>query len=225
LYIIIMALAVFGPFPVAPSGLARGDATATVDKILASKSLYSVGGAAELTVYACDIGVALIFYELLVPVSRSLSLLSLFFRLVFVAVASANVLNHFAPLLILTGGSFLTAFQPDQLRALAATFIRLHTVGFDIALVFFGLHCVVAGYLFSRSSFFPRILGILLAIAGITYLTNSLASFVSPSLVTELSRYTLLLGVGELLLPIWLLTVGVNAQRWKERAKAAGTCA
>jgi hypothetical protein len=148
LYVIIIILAVFAPFPVPPSGLMPGDVAATAAKILASKALYSLGGAAELIVYACDIGVALIFYELLKPVSRSLALLAVFFRLAFVAIAGANVLNHFAPLLLMSGAEYLTAFKPDQLRALAGTFIRLHTIGFDIALVFFGFHYLVAGYLF-----------------------------------------------------------------------------
>ena len=95
-----------------------GDVAATAAKILASKALYSLGGAAELIVYACDIGVALIFYELLKPVSRSLALLAVFFRLAFVAIAGANVLNHFAPLLLMSGAEYLTAFKPDQLRHL-----------------------------------------------------------------------------------------------------------
>jgi hypothetical protein len=195
---------------------------ATAGKILGSKSLYSLGGAAELIVNACDIGVALIFYELLKPVSRELSLFAVFFRLVFAAIASANVLNHFAPLLLMSGADYLTAFNPDQLRALAVTFIRLHTIGFDIALVFFGFHCVAVGYLFFRSTFFPRILGALLAIAGFGYLINSFASFVSPAFAAHLFHYTLVLGVGEILLPLWLLVIGVNAQRWKEQASAAG---
>lgn len=222
LYVMIIVLAVFAPFAVAPSGLMRGDVVATAGKILASKSLYSLGGAAELIVNACDIGVALIFYELLKPVSRELSLFAVFFRLVFAAIASANVLNHFAPLLLMSDADYLTAFNPDQLRALAVTFIRLHTIGFDIALVFFGFHCVVVGYLFFRSTFFPRILGALLAIAGFGYLINSFASFVSPAFAAHLFHYTLVLGVGEILLPPWLLVIGVNAQRWKEQASAAG---
>lgn len=222
LYIIIIVLALFAPFPVAPSWLTRGDVAATTTKILASKSLYSLGGASELIVYACDTGVALIFYELLKPVSRSLSLLALFFRLAYVAIASVNVLNHFAPLFLMSGAAPLTAFNPDQLRALAVTFVRLHTIGFDIALVFFGFHCVGVGYLFFSSTFFPRILGALLAIAGLGYLTNSFASFFSPEFAAHLSTYTLVLGVGEILLPLWLLVVGVNPERWKEQANAAG---
>ena len=222
LYVIIIGLAVFAPFAVAPSWLTRGDEAATAEKIMASKSLYSLGGAAELIVYACDIGVALIFYELLKPVRRDLSLLAVFFRLAFVAIASANVLNHFAPLLFMSGAEYLTAFKPDQLRALAVTFIRLHSIGFDIALVFFGFHCVIVGYLFFRSTFFPRILGALLAIAGLCYLTNTFASLLSSAFAAYLSPYTLVLGIGEILLPLWLLVMGVNAQRWKEQASAVG---
>jgi len=220
LYVVIIVLALFAPFPVAPSWLMHGDVSATLDKILESKSLYALGGAAELMVYACDIGVALIFYELLKPVSRSIALLGLFFRLAFATIASANVLNHFAPLLFMSGAEGLTAFKPDQLRTLAVTFIRLHTIGFDIALVFFGFHCVVVGYLFFRSNFFPRVLGALLALAGLCYLINTFASFLSPAFATHLSRYTLVLGVGEVLSALWLLVIGVNVQRWKEQARA-----
>ena len=151
LYIIIIVGAVFAPFPVAPSGLRHGDAAVTATKMMASKFTGTVfsWGAAELVVYGCDIGVALIFYELLNPVSRRLTLLAAFFRLAYVGIAGANVLNHFAPLLLMSGGEYLTPFQPDQLLALAVTFIRLHIVGFDIALMFFGFHCIVAGYLSS----------------------------------------------------------------------------
>ena len=64
------------------------------------------------------------------------------------------------------GESTLRVFKPDQLQALALVFIRLRTIGLDIALVFFGFHCVVLGYLIFRSAFFPRVLGLLLAIGG-----------------------------------------------------------
>jgi len=133
LYLLIIVGALFAPFAVAPSGMMRGDAgLPTTAQILASKPLYVFGGAAQLVVGACDIGVALIFYGLLKLVSRGLALLAAFFRLVFVAIASANVFNHFAPLLLLSGAAYLNAFKPDQLQALALVFIRLRTIGFDI---------------------------------------------------------------------------------------------
>jgi hypothetical protein len=128
----------------------------TTARILASKPLYVLGGAAQLIVYTCDIGVALIFYELLKPVSRNVALFATLFRLVFVAIASANMFNHFAPLIFLSGAAYLSPFKPDQLQALALVFIRLRTFGFDVALVFFGFHCLLVGYLIFRSTSPPH---------------------------------------------------------------------
>jgi len=223
LYLLIIVGALFAPFAVAPSGMMRGDAALpTAVQILASKPLYVFGGATQLVLGACDVGVALIFYELLKPVSRGLALLAAFFRLVFVAIASANVLNHFAPLLLLTGGEYVSAFKPDQLQALALVFVRLRTIGFDIALVFFGFHCVVLGYLLFRSAFFPRILGLLFAIGGVGYSVNIFANVISPTFRAHLFPYIMLpAGLAEVSLTLWLLVIGVNVQRWKERDSAA----
>ena len=222
-YLVIIVGSLFAPFAVAPSGMMRGQAALpTAAQILAAKPMYILGGATQLVVGACDIGVALIFYQLLKPVSSGLALLAAFFRLVFVAIANANVLNHFAPLLLLSGGEYLNAFKPDQLQALALMFIRLRTIGLDIALVFFGFHCVVLGYLIFRSTFFPRILGLLLAIGGVGYSFNIVANLIPPSIGAHLFPYIMLpAGIAEVLLTLWLLVIGVNDQRWKEQASAA----
>jgi hypothetical protein len=73
-----------------------------------------------------------------------------------VAIASANMFNHFAPLIFLSGAAYLSPFKPDQLQALALVFIRLRTFGFDVALVFFGFHCLLVGYLIFRSTSPPH---------------------------------------------------------------------
>jgi Domain of unknown function (DUF4386) len=224
LYLLIIIGGLFAPFALAPSGMMLADAALpTTARILASKPLYVLGGAAQLIVYTCDIGVALIFYELLKPVSRNIALLATFFRLVFVAIASANMFNHFAPLIFLSGAAYLSAFKPDQLQALALGFIRLRTFGFDIALVFFGFHCLLVGYLIFRSTFFPRILGIGLATGGIGYVANILATAIPPETGAHLFPYIMLpAGVAEISLTLWLIIVGVNVPRWKEQASAAG---
>lgn len=223
LYVLIMFGAVFAPFAFAPSAMMHGDAGLPfLAKILVSKPLYVLGGSIQLLVYACDIGVALIFYELLKPVSRSVALLATVLRLVFAGIASANMFNHFAPLIVLSGSDYLGAFQPDQLQVLALMFITLRTFGFDIALVFFGLHCLVLGYLVFRSTFFPRILGVGLAIAGMGYLGNILVTAIPPAIGAYLFPWILLpAGIAELSLTVWLIVVGVNVPRWKELASAA----
>ncbi len=220
LYLLIIVGALFIPFAVSPSGMMQGDAALpTVAHILAAKQLYILSGIAQLILGACDIAIALILYELLKPVSRSLALLAAFFRLVFVAIANANVLNHFAPLLLLSGAKYLSAFSPDQLQALATAFIGFRTTGLDIALVFFGFHCVIIGYLIFRSTFFPRILGLLLAIGGAGYIANICVTVLPSEIAGRFFPYVMLpAGVAELLLSLWLIVMGVNVANWRKQA-------
>jgi hypothetical protein len=224
LYLLIIIGGLFAPFALAPSGMMLGEAALpTTAKILASKPLYVLGGVAQLIVYTCDIGVALIFYELLKPVSKSVALLATFFRLVFVAIASANMFNHFAPLIFLSSADYLSAFTTDQLQAFALAFLRLRTFGFDIALVFFGFHCLLVGYLVFKSTSLPRILGIGLAIGGLGYLANILTTAIPAAIRDHLFPYVMLPGgLAEISLTLWLIIVGLNVPRWKKEASAAG---
>jgi hypothetical protein len=84
-------------------------------------------------------------------------------------------------------------------------------------LLFFGPYCLLLGYLIFRSTFLPRVLGVLMALAGLGWLM-----FLMPPLAKHLSIYIMVLGIfAEGLLMLWLLVKGVNVQRWMERASAA----
>jgi uncharacterized protein DUF4386 len=84
------------------------------------------------------------------------------------------------------------------------------------SLVFFGPYCILLGYLIFRSTFLPRILGVLMAFAGLGWLV-----FLSP-FANHLSTYLKVLGfLAEMSLMLWLIVKGVNVQRWKDRASAA----
>ena len=100
--------------------------------------------------------------------------------------------------------------------------LRLFENGFAICLVFFGFYCLSFGYLIFRSTFFPRIIGVLLVIQGLLYLTNSFANFLAPGIAAHVFPYLAASAVAEISLCLWLLLMGVNAQRWKEQASAAG---
>jgi hypothetical protein len=116
----------------------------------------------------------------------------------------------------------LSIFNAGQQQALALMFLELRAQGFDICLVFFGFYCILIGYLIFRSTFLPKILGVLMAIAGLGYLINSFATFLSPAFAIHLIPYVLAPGLlGEGSLTVWLLAVGVNVQRWKEQESAA----
>ena len=103
-------------------------------------------------------------------------------------------------------------------QALALMFLNLNAETPDIYLVFFGLFNLLIGYLIFRSTFLPRILGVLMALSGLGWLT-----FLSPPMANYVFSYIAVLGIlAEALLMLWLLVKGVDVQRWKERASAAG---
>jgi hypothetical protein len=193
-----------------------GDAAATATNILAHLSLFQLGFAANLIQFACYVAVTGLFYDLLRPVNRGLSLLAAFFSLVGCTIGAVSCLFYFAPVVILGGAQYLNVFKVEQLQALALMFLKLYGQCFNISFVFFGFYCLLIGYLIFRSSFLPRILGAGMAFAGLGWLT-----FLSPALAHHLVPYILAAGIGEISLTLWLLVAGVNAQRWKEQASAA----
>src|ERR1700687_579027 len=148
-----------------------GNAASTAANILGHQRLFWLGFASSLIGVGFHIAWALLLYELLKPVNRSLSLLAAFVILVGCAIQALTSLFYLAPLLILQGGSSLSAFTPEQLQALALMFLKLNTYAFNIYLVFFGFWCILIGYLIFRSTFLPRILGVLVAISGLGWVT------------------------------------------------------
>ena len=195
-----------------------GNGAATAANILGHGRLFWLGFASSLIGVACHIAWALLMYELLKPVNRSLSSLAAFVILVGCAIQALTSLLYLAPLLILQDGSSLSAFTVEQLQALALMFVKLRTYAFDVYLVFFGFWCILIGYLIFRSTFLPRVLGVLLAISGlgwVTYLSPPLANHLWPFIATASA-------LGEIPLEFWLIVMSVNVQRWKEQASAAG---
>ena len=210
--------ATFGQVIVRDRLVVAGDAAATAANILGHEPLFWLGFASSLIGVAFHIAWAVLMYELLKPVNKSLSLLAAFIILVGCAIQTLTSFLYLTPLLILKGGSSLSAFTPEQLQALALMFLKLNAYAFNIDLVFFGLWCVLTGYLIYRSAFLPRILGVLLSISGLGFLT-----YIYPPLAYRLffPYIAVASALGEIPLELWLIVMGVNAQRWKEQASAA----
>ena len=188
-----------------------GDAAATAASIRAHESLFRLGFAANLFASACYVAVTLLFYELFKPVSRSISMLAAFFSLVGCAVGAFGSLFQLAPLVVLGGAQYLGVFNVEQLQALALVLLKLGAQANNIGLVFFGCYCLLIGYLIFRSDFLPAILGVLMAIGGAGWLTNSFISFLSPPLARSLSSWMMAPGIlGEAALTLWLLVMGVK---------------
>jgi hypothetical protein len=196
-----------------------GDAAATAANLLASESAFRLALTANLVAGACYLGVTVLLYALLKPVSRSLSLLAATFGLAGVAAGAAASLLQLAPLLLLKEAPYLGAFTPGQLQALAQTFIRVAWQGGGIGMMFFGVQCALIGALIVRSTFLPSLLGVLLGAGGASYVVSSLVSFTAPALGAQLSPFIVPIAlIGEGSLCVWLILKGVNVPGWQEQA-------
>ena len=204
----------FGQVIVPGMLVVAGNAKATAANILAHGLLFRLSILAALIGVACHIAWIFLFYELFKPVNRSLSLLAAFVGLVAIAIQACSSLFQVAPLIVMEAGQSFSAFNVDQLQALTLMSLRFSARAFNTYLAFFGIWCVLMGYLIFRSTFMPRIIGVLEAFAGLCWLT-----FLWPPLGHYLSPYNQVLSApGELSLMLWLLVMGVNSQRWNEQA-------
>ena len=213
-YLLGALTSVLGQMVVLGMFVVSGSATATASNILSHESLFRLGFVSSLLTVPFHLVWAVLFHALFRPVNRSVSRLAGHVMLVACMMWVLSSLLYLAPLLVLHGKASLSAFAPEQLQALALMFRNLNGQACDIGLVFFGFWCVMIGYLIFRSTFLPRIIGALEALAGMGYLTllwQPLAHYLYP--------YNLALaGPGEISLLLWLLVKGVNVGKWKETA-------
>ncbi len=218
-FYLVLLVSGFDMFFVFGKLVVRGDAAATAANILAHQATFMAGFAAAALGVAAYLVVTALFYRLFEPVNRTLSLCAAFFSLTGCIVQAFALVFHLAPLLVLNlrGGdhAYLSAFQPEQLQALALVVLNSYAQAYDISLVFFGFYLLQIGYLTARSSFLPRWLGVIVALFGVGWL-----AFLYPPLARALWPYIVLSSLGELLLVVWLAVKGVDDQRWREQAAA-----
>ena len=222
LYLIIMAVGALGEGVVRGRIVVPGNATATAANLRSMEWLWRLGVAGELVLLTCATALALILYILLRRVSRDLALAAVFFNLVCIAIEGVAAVSLAAALFPLASTPYLNALAPEQINAMAMLSVRSHTAGFGIALIFFGVECVILGYLIYRSGYMPRVIGVLMAIAGVCYVVNSFALLLSPPLASRLFPAILMPSlIAELSLALWLLVKGVNAEKWDQHVHSA----
>ncbi len=219
LYFVIIVSGLFSELVVRGTLIVPGDATATAANILAADALFRVGVVSDLVMFLADVAIAVALFLLFAPVSRALSAAAAAFRLTQTAVIGLNLLHQVAALLVLRHGGALTAFEPDQLDALALLLLELHRYGYLLGLVFFAGNLMVTGYLVYRSGFLPRTLGLLSVLAAAGYLTDTLMFVLLPGYDGAASDLVLAPAfVAEIGFAAWLLIKGVDAAAWRRAA-------
>lgn len=220
LYLMVIVFGFFAEIGARQRLVVANDAAATAANILANESLFRWGFASDLIAGLCVLPLILLLYELLKVVNRQLALLALFFSLVGTAVQSAALLGHFAPLILLKRGAAL-GVSPELLQAQTYMALQLQGIGYAIALVFFGGTLATRGYLIWRSTFLPRIIGVLLLLGGVAYAASSFIVFVAPAIAGYAMALLIAPGIAETSFCLWLLIKGVNVARWEEASRAA----
>jgi uncharacterized protein DUF4386 len=210
--------AAFGQTAVIGMLVVNSDAAKTASNILSHQTLYRLGFAIPLVAVGFHIVWALLVYQLMRPVHRTINQLALLAIMVGCALQAMAAVFFLGPLVVLQNTTSASGLAASQQQALAMMAINLSRQTFNAYLIFFGLWCVLIGYLIFRSTFLPRILGVLLMLDGIgwmLFLWQPLATAVYPAIAT-------MGGLAEFPLLLWFLIRGVDSRRWTEQALAAG---
>ena len=211
LYLLIVATAWIGLLYVPDALFVTDDPTATANRIRASEWLLRAGIASEIFHQAVQIFLLMALYRLFEPVDKALAqLLVVLGALISVPIVFFNLLNEVAALMLAGDTRFLAAIPRDQLDALSYLFLKLHSRGITIASIFWGLWLFPFGLLVIRSGFIPRVLGILLLIAGGAYVVDSMTTLILPQYRPVVSDIAGVLEIAELPIVFWLAIWGAT---------------
>ncbi|MFC1571863.1 DUF4386 domain-containing protein [Candidatus Margulisiibacteriota bacterium] len=222
LYPIWAVVGLFGVMYVPTTIMVAGDAAATANNLLANGLLFRLGIAGSLITQLIHIAVVALLYVLFKSVNKNQALLLVVLGLVGVPISMLNTLNRVAALVVLNGADYLKVFNADQLQALALFFLNLNAEGLIIAGIFWGLWLFPLAYLISKSGYFPKILGVLMLIAGFGYVLDSSVHFLLPSYKEIFLVVTPILTIGEIIFMIWVMLRGACLERTSAASESRG---
>lgn len=188
------------------------DAMETARRVIAGQASFRIGIFGFAVALICDLLISWALYVFLKPANKQLSLLTAWFRLIYTAIFAISVMELINGNQVLTDGNLSAVMEPNQLNALALHHFQAFDNGWTIGFLFFGIHLLLLGYLAVKSGFMPKIIGVLLLIAGTAYFGSNLAKLVMPNYDAYEAVFTAVVAIpsiiGELSLAIWLLVKG-----------------
>ena len=210
LYPIWFVVGLFSIMYVPATLIVAGDATTTASNIMANESLFRMSIVGSLITQLIHIVVVLVLYKLFKTVNKDHALLLVVLGLVGVPISMLNTLNRVAALLLASGGDYLKVFSSEQLQALMMFFLNMNEQGIFIATIFWGLWLLPLGYLIYNSGYFPKILGVLMILAGIGYTLEPFVRFLLPNFTAIILPVLYLLVMGEIIFMGWVVLKGAK---------------
>jgi len=158
---------------------------------------------------ALSLVVAWALYVFRKPAKDNLSLLAAWSHLVYTIFYGVALINVYSVFQLLGNADYLSVFGASEIQAQVMLSLNAFRDTWDVGYIFFGLHLTLLGIVAYRSSFIPRFLGIILLIAGLSYLIDYFGLLLIPDLGVEIS---IIFGWGELIFILWLLIRGGKAE-------------
>lgn len=206
-YLATIAFGVYAEVIARGALFVRGDAAATAGAVFQAETTFRLGLLADLAMLACYVVVTVLLFRLFRRASPGLSAIAAAFSLIGIAVLACATIV-LAMILRLSD----PALASPSLAETVYLLIRLHGDGYKISLVFFGVYCLLLGWLIWSGRLMPAIVALLVAAAGACNLVNSLAWLGAPQWAVQLPDYfTLPTLLGELALALWLMVFGMRA--------------
>lgn len=201
-----------------PSQMSGADAAARIAQLRAHEELFRLGFAGYLVEAFSDVVLAWLFYVLLRPVHRDLALLSAFFGIISMTLFAVTQMFYFAAPMFLKGSRYLAHFSRNELEGLASAFLSISGYLSGAFMLFYGAAWIVRGYLTFRSGYLPRVLGLLMLVAGAGFVAQNAAKVLAPAYSSSILLAPMFLNV--VVLAVWMLTKGVDGEKWNHALSA-----
>jgi hypothetical protein len=211
--VLYLLVALLGGFAIAVRSavVVPGDAAATTESIRASATLFRLGFVSDLVANTCFLLTAMALYLLLKHVNQLVAAAMVTFVAISAAIGALNLLNQYTALTIATDDAYLNGFGQAGADALTLLFVDIRNNGYTLNAMFYGPWLIPLGYLVIRSGYFPKVLGGLLIIGGLGYLTLLFTTFLAPDTGAGAeSVLGAISGIPELVFMAWLLIKGVR---------------
>lgn len=214
LFLILVVLGIFAEFFVRQKIIVPDNALATAQNILASEGLFRLGIVSDLLMTTVYFFFPLVLYKLFNEVNKGHARLMVLCVMISVAILCVNMFNQVAALVLLSGADYLNGFDSEQLQGMVMFFLNMHTNGYMIAQIFYGLYLFPLGYLVYKSGFLPKIIGVFLMLGCIGDFMDFGRYFLSPNSESIiLLNATLPANIGEFSLCLWLLIMGIKVKQ------------
>ena len=204
-YLLIIIFGIISHLVIRGSIFIKGDLIKTTNLIIEDEKLFRLSIVSDMIMIIAFLTLGIFLYQIFHKSFKTSALILLALNIVGVAIMGLNMLNQLAALEVLNMD--ILNLSLDTKQSLSYFYMHLHSLGYQLAAISYGLWLLPMGYLIIKSNYFPRIIGLLLMLGAIGYLSSFLGMLLNISIPDFL---TLPADLGELAFCLYLLIKGTK---------------